>query len=160
LVESTGEQLTLDQYLDYTREKIVGYVPDWARLHEVWADPAKRGPFIQALEAASVHMEVLADVLARPEADRDGLLAYNAFDKPIHTRSERAEAFLNREQRFLQAYTQHAREVVLALLDKYRLAGVQEMARPEVFRLSPFREMGQLPGVIKRFGSTDALRHT
>ena len=160
LVESTGEQLTLEQYLDYTREKIVGYVPDWAHLHEVWTDPAKRGPFIQALEAASVHVEVLADVLARPEADQYDLLAHIAFDKPIHTRSERAEAFLNREQRFLQAQSQHAREVVLALLDKYRLAGVQEMARPEVFRLSPFREMGQLPGVIKLFGNTDALRHT
>jgi type I restriction enzyme R subunit len=160
LVESTGEQRTLEQYLDYTREKVVGYVPDWARLHEVWTDPAKRGPFIQALEAASVHVEVLADVLARPEADQYDLLAHIAFDKPIHTRSERAEAFLNREQSFIQAQNQHAREVVLALLDKYRLAGVQEMARPEVFRLSPFREMGQLPGVIKCFGSTDALRHT
>ncbi len=105
-------------------------------------------------------MEVLADVLAQPEADQCDLLAHIAFDKPIHTRSERAEAFLNREQRFLQAHNQPVQEIILALLDKYRLAGVQEMARPEVFRLSPFREMGQLPGVLKRFGNTDALRHT
>ena len=104
LVESTGEQLTLEQYLDYTREKVVGHVPDWARLHEVWTDAAKRGPFIQALEAASVHVEVLADVLVQPEADQYDLLAHIAFGKPIHTRSERAEAFLNHEQRFLQAH--------------------------------------------------------
>jgi type I restriction enzyme R subunit len=29
LVEATGEQLSLDQYLDYTRRKVVGYVPEW-----------------------------------------------------------------------------------------------------------------------------------
>jgi type I restriction enzyme R subunit len=28
LVEATGEQLTLEQYLDYTRQKVVGHVPD------------------------------------------------------------------------------------------------------------------------------------
>jgi len=32
------------------------------------------------------------------------------------------------------------------------------MASPEVFRLSPFREMGQAPGVIQRFGGADVLR--
>ena len=36
LIETTGEQLTLAQYLDYTKAKVVGYVPDWAKLHEVW----------------------------------------------------------------------------------------------------------------------------
>lgn len=159
-VEPTGEQLTLAQYLDYTRGKVVGYVPDWTRLHEVWIDPAKRGPFLQALEAESVHIEVLAEVLVQPEADQFDLLAHIAFEKPIRTRSERAEAFLNREQRFIQDRDSKAREVILALLDKYRLVGVGEMASPEVFRLSPFREMGQAPGVIKRFGSADALRDT
>ena len=160
LVETTGEQLTLEQYLDYTRQKVVGHVPDWARLHEVWTDAAKREPFVQALEAESVYVEVLAEVLVQPEADQFDLLAHIAFGKPIHTRSERAEAFLNHEQRFLQEREPRAREVILALLDKYRLAGVHEMARPEIFRLSPFREMGQAPGVIKRFGSADALRRT
>ena len=35
---------------------------------------------------------------------------------------------------------------------------VQEMSDPAVFRLSPFREMGQAPGVIRRFGGGEALR--
>lgn len=160
LVEATGEQLTLAQYLDYTRQKVVGHVPQWAHLHEVWTDPAKRDPFLQALEAESVNVDVLAEVLVQREADQFDLLAHIAFNRPIYTRSERAEAFLNHEQRFIQGHQTPAREVILALLDKYRLAGVQEMARPEIFRLSPFREMGQAPGVIKRFGDADVLRHT
>ena len=60
----------------------------------------------------------------------------------------------------IEGHDERACEVILALLDKYRLAGVQEMSDPAVFRLSPFREMGQAPGVIRRFGGAEALRRT
>ncbi|MBI4517196.1 MAG: DEAD/DEAH box helicase family protein [Deltaproteobacteria bacterium] len=160
MIESTGQQLTLWQYLDYTRQKVVGHVPDWARLHEVWTDPAKREAFLFDLEAESVHAEVLAEVLNQPRADQFDLLAHIAFDRPIRTRDERAEGFVNYEQHFLNTYDAKAREVVLALLDKYRLSGVTEITSPDVFRLSPFREMGQAPGVIERFGGAESLRQT
>jgi type I restriction enzyme R subunit len=157
-VESSGDHLTLEQYLDYTRQKVIGHIPTWTRLHEVWTDQAKREPFLEALEEASVHIEVLAEVLAQPRADQFDLLAHIAFGNPVHTRDERAEAFVNHEQRFLEQHDPKTREVILALLDKYRLGGVSEMTNPDVFRLSPFREMGQAPGVIQRFGGTEPLR--
>jgi type I restriction enzyme R subunit len=115
---------------------------------------------LAALEAASVHVDVLAEVLARPEADQFDLLAHIAFGKPIQTRSERAEAFLNREQDFVGAHAAAARDVILALLDKYRVGGVNAISDPAIFRLSPFREMGQAPGVITRFGGENPLRRT
>ncbi|AUT02873.1 restriction endonuclease subunit R [Nostoc sp. CENA543] len=159
LVESTGEQLTLEQYLDYTKAKVVGYVPKWSQLYEIWTDANQREAFLEELEAASIHIEVLAEVLSQPKADQFDLLAHLAFNKPVHTRDERVEAFLNYEQRFLEERTPEAREVILALLDKYRLAGVQEMFN-QVFRLSPFREMGQAPGIVQRFGTINHLRQT
>jgi type I restriction enzyme R subunit len=158
MIQGSGDHLTLDQYLDYTRKKVIAYVPDWARLYEVWTNPAKRAPFLEALEAESIHAEVLAEVLAQPRADQFDLLAHIAFGKPIRTRDERADAFINHEQRFLEGHSAKAREVILALLDKYRLGGISEMASPDIFRLSPFREMGQAPGVIQRFGGTELLR--
>ena len=50
--------------------------------------------------------------------------------------------------------------MILALLDKYRVGGVEQLADPRVFRLSPFREMGQTPGVIRRFGGAERLQET
>ena len=158
MVETTGEQLNLAQYLDYTKGEISGFVPSSLKLREVWVDPDKRRAFLDALQTASVHVEVLAEILEQPEADQFDLLNHIAFGKPVHTRSERAEAFLNREQRFMDDYAPGAREVILALLDKYRLAGVEEMASAQVFRLAPFREMGQAPGVAQRFGGVQPLR--
>lgn len=160
LVEATGERLTLSEYLDYTRRKVKGYVPDSARLHEVWVDQGKREEFLRELEAASIEVDVLADVLAKPEADQYDLLAHLAFEGPIITRGERAEAFVNYEQNFIQSHDERAHEVVLALLDKYRLAGVGEMTDPDVFSLSPFREMGRMRGPAKRLGVVEALRET
>jgi len=159
LVEATGQQLSLEQYLDYTRQKVIGYVPDWARLQAVWSDAEQRRTFLENLRQASVDVDVLAEVLDQPYADQFDLLAHIAFDRPVRTRSERATAFVNREQRFLDLHTQEAREVILALLDKYRVGGVNEMTDPRVFRLSPFREMGQTVGVVQRFGGVERLQN-
>ena len=160
LVEATGQQLSLEAYLDYTRQKVGWHVPDWSGLREVWVDPEKRGAFLKDLRRVSVHVDVLAEVLGQQEADQFDLLAHIAFDRPVRSRSERATAFTNREQRFINRHTPTAREVVQALLDKYRVGGVEEMTDPRVFRLSPFREMGRAVGVIRRFGQIEHLQAT
>ncbi|MBE0616853.1 MAG: DEAD/DEAH box helicase family protein, partial [Proteobacteria bacterium] len=157
-IEGTGQQLSLAQYVDYTKSKVAEEAPTPATLRALWTDPGKRERFLEDLEAESVQVDVLAQVLQEPRADQFDLLSHLAFGAPVHTRDERADAFLNRQQRFLKAFTPRAREVLLALLDKYRVAGVTEVASPDVFRLSPFREMGQAPGVIRRFGGAERLR--
>ena len=160
LVEATGQQLSLEQYLDYTRQNVERHAPDWTGLRAVWVDADQRRAFLEDLQRASVFVDVLADVLGKPEADQFDLLAHIAFDRPVRSRSERATAFTNREQRFIDRHAPEAREVVLALLDKYRVGGVEEMTDPRVFRLSPFREMGQALGVIRRFGDVERLQAT
>jgi len=37
---------------------------------------------------------------------------------------------------------------------------VEQLSDPRVFRTSPFREMGQAPGVIQRFGGAQRLQET
>ncbi len=75
LVEATGQQLSLEAYLDYTRQQMVNYVPDWTKLRAVWVDPDQRHAFLDDLHQASVHVDVLAEVLDRPEADQLDLVA-------------------------------------------------------------------------------------
>ncbi len=158
LVESTGTRMTLSEYLDYTRSKVTYQTPNWATLLSIWMDPVTREAFLQTLETESVYVQVLGEILAKTDVDQFDLLAHIAFDTPLITRDERVDAFLNHEERFMKDFNPQVREIILALLDKYRLAGIQEMTNPAVFRLSPFREIGQAPGVIKRFGSITALR--
>ena len=54
--------------------------------------------------------------------------------------------------------TRPAQEVLLALLKKYHATGVDEISDPRIFRLRPFFEMGQVPGVARRFGLLQKLQ--
>ncbi|MFZ5826723.1 MAG: EcoAI/FtnUII family type I restriction enzme subunit R [Bacillota bacterium] len=157
-VDATGEHLSLSGYLQYTGGQVRKQAPGWDQLHALWTERESREAFLTRLREESVYPEILARVLSQPRADEFDLLAHVAFGAPVRTRDERADGFLNREEAYLRTYTPQANEVVMALLEKYRLWGIEEMTSPSVFRLAPFREMGQAPGVIRRFGSVEALR--
>ena len=58
----------------------------------------------------------------------------------------------------MQQYSRQAREVILALLEKYQVGGLEEIANAQVFRLPTFDEMGQVVGLMQRFGDVEELR--
>jgi type I restriction enzyme R subunit len=156
LIESTGQQLTLQQYRDYTRNRILAAAPTKRDLHDLWIDSEKRRSFLQDLARSSVHPQVLAEILGQPEADAFDLLAHIAFGSPIRTRSERAEAFRNREQAFIRRHREEARRTILELLDKYRMGGIEQL-EPEIFDVAPFREWGGVTRIGAWFGGLEAL---
>lgn len=156
VIEATGEQLTLQQYRSYTRRCILEQTPTRRDLRAIWVDSARRRAFMEELHRASIHPEVLAEVLSQPEADAFDLLAHLAFGAPIRTRTERAEAFRNREQAFVDRHREKARRVILELLEKYRIGGIDEL-EPEIFGVSPFREWGGATGIASWFGGVDRL---
>jgi type I restriction enzyme R subunit len=156
LVEETGQQLTLNEYRDYTRRKIIGVAQDWRSLREIWVHPEKRRAFMEDLRRSSIHPDVLAEVLKLPEADTYDLLCHIAFGFPLRTRSERASAFRNREQDFIDRYGQDARMVILELLEKYRVAGIDQLS-PEIFSVPPFRDWGGAKEISGWFGGPKYL---
>ncbi len=156
VIEATGEQLTLQQYRDYTRRSILERAPTRRDLRAVWVDSARRRAFLEELHRSSIHPEVLAEVLGQSEADALDLLCHIAFGSPIRTRSERAEAFRNREQGFIQQHAEGARRVILELLEKYRVGGIDEL-EPEIFGVAPFREWGGAARISQWFGGAAKL---
>lgn len=156
LIEATGEQLTLEQYRDYTRNRVIQAAPSLSTLRAIWLDSGRRKAFLEGLARSSVHPQVLAEILGQPEADAFDLLAHIAFGSPIRTRSQRAEAFLNREQLFIRRHAEEARRVILELLDKYRVGGIDQL-EPEIFEVSPFREWGGAVRISRSFGGPEAL---
>jgi len=156
LIEATGQRLSLSEYRDYTRKQVMRAAPTRRTLREIWVDPDRRRAFLEDLRRSSIHPEVLAEVLGRPEADIYDLLAHLAFGAPIRTRDERAAAFRNREQAFIHRHSDEARRVILELLEKYRVGGIEQL-RPEIFGVSPFREWGGAVKISHWFGGVDKL---
>lgn len=155
-LEATGQQLTVQQYIDYTK-KALKTVPGFPNLQEIWADAEKRRKFIFDLKEQGIYPEVLSSLLKRRDADSFDILASLGFEKEIISRDERAASFENLQQRFLSSYRPEARKVLEILLDKYRLEGIEEIS-PEAFRVVPFDKMGYAPGVAKLFSGPEKLR--
>jgi type I restriction enzyme R subunit len=160
LIESTGEQFSFEQYKDFTRKKTVQAAPTLKDLKAIWIDPEKRRSFMGDLRSSSIEPEVIAEVMGRTEADAFDLLAHLAFGAVIRTREERATAFRNREQTFINRHGIDARKIILELLEKYRVVGIEELADARVFSVQPFRQMGGAVGVSRIFGGTDKLQET
>lgn len=110
VLEGSGQQLTQQQYLDYTRDKVqqVSQTQKLDDLCNTWINAATRGKLLTDLQAASVYVDVIADVLGQSEADQFDLLGHLSFGTLLRTSSERATAFIKRESRFLQAQSKPA----------------------------------------------------
>ncbi|MEM4406892.1 MAG: type I restriction-modification enzyme R subunit C-terminal domain-containing protein [Candidatus Methanomethylicaceae archaeon] len=158
VLTSDGRTLSEAEYIEYSRKGVVQRVASLKDLREIWSDPIKRDKFLQALREQSIFPDLIASLLKRPDADAFDILAHIAFDVPIFTREERANAFKNLYGDFLRAFDPQCQEVLLALLDKYRVGGIEEISKPEVFRIPPFDKMGFLRGVVKLFGGFENLR--
>ena len=156
-LEPTGQQLTVKEYIDHSRNFLLKSISHFSQLKEAWADPLKRKELLARLKEKSVYPKALASILKRPEADDFDILANVGFKQSLISREERATSFANLQQKFLDSYGPEAREVLEILLDKYRLGGVEEIS-PEIFRVAPFDKMGYAPGVAERFGGPEKLQ--
>ncbi len=156
-LDATGRRLTVQEYVDYTRSELLQVCGDLFALQTAWTDRQKRGILLRRLQDKSILVEALAILLKKPDADGYDLLAHLAFGQKVHSRDERAKALRNLHQQFFAGFTPEAREVLEALVEKYRLGGITELDKPEVFNVSPFDRMGGIIGVAHRFGGIEEL---
>ena len=95
---------------------------------------------------------------AQDRRSRRSLLAHLASDAPLLSRDKRAKAFLNRNQDFLGRFKGKAREIIELLVDKYRVWGIEEIAKPEIFRVRPLSEYGTFTAIAEPFQGQGNLR--
>jgi type I restriction enzyme R subunit len=160
IVEGHNEPMTLQEYVNYTRQKVIDMTGSWEKLLAVWQEQPQREALLTQLTRASVYPEVLAEVLDQLEVDEVDILGHVAYDQALRTRYDRTLEMRQRERPWLDSFDREAREVIFALLSKYELGGLRQIIDPRIFRVPPFRQMGEVRGVIRRFGSdASALRH-
>ncbi|MFA7234207.1 MAG: DEAD/DEAH box helicase family protein [Terrimicrobiaceae bacterium] len=163
LVDETYEERDVDgklvrpeDYLNKVRDEILAACHSVVDLQQSWISREKREELTAALEERMVYVDILREILHRPDADAFDLLAHVAFGADIHSMEERAAALFNLHQQFIESFDPEARDVLLALMDKYRLGGITEVTDPGVFSLSPFDS--DVRHVAEKFGGIPALR--
>lgn len=161
VVQGHNKPMTLPEYVQYTRQKVVELTGSWEKLLATWREPAARDALATQLMHASIYPDVLAEVLDEGDVDEVDILGHVAYDRALMTRFDRTLHFRQRERAWLTGFDHEAREVLYALLGKYELGGLRQITNSRIFRVSPFRQMGETRGVIHRFGGdATALRQT
>ena len=153
-----GNELLEAEYVEYCKNGLVKRVANLDQLKEIWRDTEKRRKFKEDLKSMGIDLSVLSKLFKKPDADEFDLVAHILFNAPIISRDERARALLDLRKGFFEKYGANVREVLLELVDRYRIAGVDEITDPRIFRTPPFDKMGYLKGMIKIFGGLKQLK--
>lgn len=154
--DADGNLVTPEDYLRKVRQELLTACNSMVALQQAWVDKARRDELLTTLESRMVHLDILREILHRPDADAYDLLAHVAFGANLHSCEERANALFNLHKEFFETFDAEARAVLLALVEKYRYGGVIEVTDPAVFTLAPFNS--DVRHVAKPFGGIAELR--
>ncbi|MEP9364006.1 DEAD/DEAH box helicase family protein [Nocardioides sp. CN2-186] len=154
-----GRQLTVSEYVDLAGRRIRETLDEGsATLVELWRDPDSRSRLRAALRERQVDPDLLALVLARTDVDGVDLLAHAAFTAPLRTRDERASRVEDRADTVMPELSVDEQSVLRALLDQYRVGGVDELDSAAVFRTPSLQAIGGLEATARLLGGAGEVR--
>jgi len=157
-LDADGKRLQVKKFTEYTGEKVRSMYPSAAELRAKWSNADERAAIIDALQERGITFEELAEAAKQPDADPFDLLCHVAYSAPIRTRRERAEAVRKDGQTFLSTFTNGARAVLDELLDKYVEYGTAQFHIPDILKVPPISERGNVAEIAQLFGGGDKLR--
>jgi type I restriction enzyme, R subunit len=157
-LDPNGKQLRVVRYTDYAAETVRTLWPTTRELREQWADPSKRSDIIERLQERGIDFAELREASEQPDADPFDLLCHFAFNAPLRTRRERAQRLRAERKDFFERFGPEAREILDELLEKYAEHGDTQFSLPDVLKVPPISNHGQVSDIIRVFGGVDQLR--
>lgn len=157
-LDPSGKQLRVVKFTDYTADKVRTLYPSPTDLRARWADPAGRAEIIAALEERGISFDALAEAAGQPDADPFDLLCHVAFNAPLRTRRERADRLRQEQRDFLNRYSPEARAILDDLLEKYAEHGTAQFNIPDILKVPPISDRGNIAEIIRLFGGPGQLR--
>jgi type I restriction enzyme R subunit len=157
-LDADGKQLRVMELTDYTSEKVRKLFPNSAELRKKWADAGQRTEIILQLAERGISFDDLYKVTKQPDADPFDLLCNIAFNAPLRSRRERAERLRKEEKRFFEKYQPEARQILDELLEKYAEFGAAQFDLPDILKVPPISEHGQVTEIVAKFGGPEKLR--
>lgn len=157
-LDADGKKLDPILYTDYVSGKVRTLYTNAANLRKQWSDPIKREEIIEQLEERGIDFDTLRENAKQPEADPFDLLCHLAFNAPLRTRRERAERLKKDKQGFFETYGPEARTILEALLEKYAEHGLAQFKLPDILKVEPISNHGNVMEIADYFGGLNNLK--
>jgi type I restriction enzyme R subunit len=156
-LDADGKKLRSIQYTEYAGEKVRILFRTVAELRAKWMQPTFRAEILAELESRGIDVDELSVQAKHPDADAFDLLCHVAFNAPLRTRKERAEALRKKHPDFWEQYSPEAREVLSAIVAKYTEHGIVELEVPKILEIPPISTMGTVLELVGRFGGPQQI---
>ena len=159
-LDTDGKKLQVVKYTEYSGRALRTLYPTREALQSQWANPDTRAEVLRELTERGISFEELAASSEQPDADPFDLLCHLAWNAPLRTRRERAEAARRQTRDLFAQYGDTAREILSLLLDRYVERGIlQFSALSELMKVQPFDRYGSPAEIATRhFGGVPAMR--
>lgn len=150
IYDTKGKLLRQESIIDYTKENVLGEYASLENFIRQWTAEEKKEKIRDLLRERGIDLEAMKAEQGMEDVDDFDFICHVAFDRKPLTRRERANNVKKRD--FLSKYSGAAREVLEALLDKYRNTGIYEIEKTEILKLDPFLKMGKPAKIAGYFG--------
>ena len=158
-LDTDGKQLRVVKLTDYTAEKVRSICATTGELRAQWSNPERRREIMIKLSERGIDFPTLAYQAGKPDADPFDLLCHLAFNAPVLTRRQRADRMKKQETAFFNYFAPEAREILNDLLEKYATDGELQFTLPDVLKVPPISQHGNVNEIMGKFGGADQLRY-
>jgi type I restriction enzyme R subunit len=153
-----GSKLTVVKYSDYTAEQVREISPNAATFYAKWLHMDERQRIIDVLEERGINFEELARNTGLVDADPFDLLCHIAFNAPLRSRRERAQRLRTGKVDFFDYFKPEARLILNEILDKYVDYGIAQFKMPDILKVDPIAQHGNVMEIASLFGGPEQLR--
>lgn len=159
-LDTDGKKLQVVKYTEYSGRAVRILYPTREALQSAWANPDTRAEVLRELTERGISFEELASASGQPDADPFDLLCHLAWNAPLLTRRQRAEAAKRQAQGLFAQYGDTAREILTLLLDRYVERGILQFnALSELMKVQPFDRYGSPSEIATRhFGGVRGMK--
>jgi len=147
--DKDGKLITEDIY-DYTRKNVRDEFSSISDFLKKWTSADRTEVIIEELAEKGILIEALRQETGSFDVDDFELICHIAFDMKPKTRSERAKNVKKRN--YFEKYSGLAKQVLIALLEKYKNEGIDELNNEKLLSLPPFITLARPSEIIKSFG--------
>lgn len=146
-------KLITESLTDYTKKNLKEQFATMDDFIKKWSEADRKSAVVDELIEHGVMIDELkAEVKQKTGKDLSifDLICHVAFDMPPLSRKERAENVKKRN--YFSKYSEKARAVLNALIDKFADDGILEIENREILKVQPFDSFGTPFEIIKAFG--------
>lgn len=146
-------KLITESLIDYTKKSLKAQFATMDDFIKKWSESDKKSAIIDELTEQGIMLDELQEEV-KQKTGKDlsvfDLICHITFDTPPLSRKERAEKVKKRN--YFGKYSEKARKVLNALIDKFADDGIKEIENREILKFQPFNEIGTPMEIIKEFG--------